>query len=285
MVQWSRFGIGAGFVTGILIVFGGQLAQVVAQQVIRVRVDRWLEVRELKGSVTKYHSGVASPASPGSRLTSVGDGISTGSQSSAQLSVDTNIGLVNVSENTAFYIQSLQFAPDNGRITRLQVTKGQVRLQVRPFNHRGSQLEIQTPSSISGVRGTEFGITVQPNGKTGLATAKGAVTSAARGQSQLVQAGFQNFTLPGEAPSPPVPLRNDTSLSYEFEPLFQGGVARLRLKGQVDPVNSVLVEGEPQVTDREGKFSILLYVPSEPRYRVVVITPLGKKQQYEVAYQ
>jgi FecR protein len=180
----------------------------------------------------------------------------------------------------------LDIAPDNGRITRLDVLAGNARLRVRRFTHEGSKLEIQTPVGLSGVRGTVFGVAVQPNGKTGLAVSQGAVKSAAQGKAVAVPSGFQNFTLPGEAPSTPVKLTNDTSLRYEFEKIIEGNVRKVRLSGQVDPVNSVIVDGVPQLTDRTGKFRAdLRLVPSYLKIQVVVMTPLGKQETYGLALQ
>uniref|UniRef100_A0ACD5H295 FecR domain-containing protein n=1 Tax=Desertifilum tharense IPPAS B-1220 TaxID=1781255 RepID=A0ACD5H295_9CYAN len=53
------------------------------------------------------------------------------------------------------------------------MTGGQARFRVRRFNHPGSSLEIETPAGSSAVRGTEFGVSVHPDGKTGIATREG----------------------------------------------------------------------------------------------------------------
>lgn len=251
-------------------------------QSVPVRVDRWLMVKQLSGRVMFNQGSSSRPARQGDRLQQVGDGITTDGGSAATLEVDTGIGFVNVAEKTEVRVQSLAVAPDNGRITRLLVPKGQVRLQLRRFTHRGSELEIRTPAGISGVRGTEFGLTVQPNGKTGLATLTGRVETMAQGQNVNVAAGFQNLIMPGEAPSPPVPLRNDTSLRYQIERRIVNNVRRQRLIGQVDPVNTVSVEALPIDIDRNGRFAVDLPVASRLRIRVKVITPLGKTQVHEV---
>jgi hypothetical protein len=73
----------------------------------------------------------------------------------------------------------MSIAPNNGRITRLLVPRGQVRLQLRPFTNPGSRMEIETPAGTSGVRGTEFGLNVQPDGKMAIATLEGSVATSA----------------------------------------------------------------------------------------------------------
>ncbi|MBW4691307.1 MAG: FecR family protein [Lyngbya sp. HA4199-MV5] len=260
------------------------VAQSVAQQSIQVRVDRWLQVRQVTNEVTIAHNDNRRAAQAGDRLQAVGDTITTGKKSGATLIVDTGVGVIELSEQTTLRVRALSVAPDNGRITRLDVLAGNARLRVRRFTHQGSELEVQTPVGLSGVRGTVFGVAVQPNGKTGLAVREGAVISSAQKQSVNVRGGFQNFTLPGEPPSTPVRWTNDTSLQYNFEKRIERGVRKVRLLGRVDPVNSVLVDGNPQVTDREGRFATdLQLVPSYLRMQVVVTTPLGRQKTYALA--
>jgi hypothetical protein len=255
--------------------------QSVAQQPVSVRVDRWLALRQISGNVTYLKQGAAPrSAKSGDRLQTVGDGVSTGKNSTTRLEVDTGVGFVNVAENTQIKVGWLKVAPDNGRITRLDVIKGQVRLQVRRFTHRGSNLEIKTPAGISAVRGTQFGIGIQPDGKTGLATREGKVVMTAQGKTVAVPAGFQNLTIPGEPPLPAVPLKDDTTLNYRIERELVGNNRQIRFIGQVDPVNTVFLGEAPQTTDRNGRFELLLPATLAPSLKVTVVTPLGRRQDH-----
>jgi hypothetical protein len=274
---------GIGFGAAMLICL---VAQSRTQQSLQVRVNRWLEVRKITNDVTFERGAIRRAAVVGDRLQAVGDRLTTGKNSTATLFVDTGVGAVEMAEKTTLRVRQLDVAKDNGRITRLEVPMGNVRLRVRPFTNKGSQFEIQTPVGLSGVRGTEFGVVVQPNGKTGLAVLEGKVVTAAQGHAVGVAQGWQNFTQPREAPSTPVKLTNDTSLRYDFEKIVERGLRLARLRGQVDPVNSVTVDGVPQVTDRRGVFqSDLRPMPSYLRMQVVVTTPLGKTKTYALALQ
>lgn len=273
--------IGGGLVL-TSIALGGFLTGI-AQPPLNVRVDRWLEVKQVKGQVTYNRVTLNRPAKVGDLLTAIGDALITGNQSTALLFVDTGIGVVDVSENTRLIVQELSVAPDNGRITRLQITQGQARLKVRPFTHRGSQLEIRTPASSSGVRGTDFGVAIQPNGKTGLAVLAGGVESRARGQTRSVDGGFQNFTIPGEPPSIPTPLKNNTGLQYVVDRVIEGTSRKFRVRGQVDPVNYVEVNNVPVSTDRAGRFTSDLQEWSTiMAVQVLVRTPLGQEQTHVI---
>lgn len=250
-------------------------------QPLQVGIDRWLEVRQITGTVTFTQGQSSRPARVGTRLQAVGEIIRTGSASSTVLAIDTGIGSVSVAENTTVRVEQLQMAPNGGRITRLQVTGGQARLQVRPLTNRGSRLEIETPAGVSGVRGTTFGVSVHPDGKTGVATLEGSVVTAAAGQSVAVNTGLQSLVIPGEPPSPPVPITDNTQLSLRV--LASVDARTVRVAGQIDPVNLLLIADVPQAVERSGQFDVRVPRLENQRIKAVVITPLGTKQVYELA--
>lgn len=265
-----------------LLFFVGMLAVVELSlaQSLQVRTDRWLEVRQVAGTVTYRHGQTSQRAANGNRLQAVGDAILTGRNSSAVLAIDTGVGFVNVAENTTLRVQNLQRTVRGGQITQLEVTGGQARLQVRPFTNPDSRLEIRTPGGIAGVRGTQFGVSVQPDGKTGVATLEGGVAASAQGETVLVSGGYQSLVIPGERPTPPVPLREDTRLNL-LQLSARNQVAQI--VGQTDPVNLVLVQDEAIALNREGQFEIRIPLPPSRRIEAKVITPLGKQQVYQVA--
>ncbi|MBD2326100.1 FecR family protein [Alkalinema sp. FACHB-956] len=261
----------------------GSSSTSLSQSSLSVRVQKWLQIQEIAGTVTITTPQGKRSAKLGDRLQAVGDSITTGSKSRAKLLVDTAIGTIEVSENTKLQIQTLSAVTDQGRITRLSMPYGRARLKLRKFTSPNSRLEIQTPAGVNGVRGTEFGVAIQPNGKTGLAVLEGAVASEALRQEVQVPAQFQNFTVPGETPSTVVPLREDTNLNYQLQKLVNRGIRRIKFVGQVDPVNLVTVNGTPLNTNAAGQFSVLFPAPSHLNIQVVVTTPLGTEKRYDIA--
>ncbi|BAS57179.1 MULTISPECIES: FecR family protein [Leptolyngbya] len=253
-------------------------------QPVNVRVERWLAIQQISGTVNYNRASATRAARVGDRLETVGDGVTTGTRSAASLLFDTGVGVLNMLENTNLRVRRMDRTADDGRITHLDVTRGQVRLKLRRFTSPNSEVEIRTPAGISGVRGTDFGVVVQPDGKTGVATLEGAVMTSAQGSEVSVPAGFQNFTIPGEPPSAAVPLRDDPSLKANFVKTIDRGIRKVQLVGQVDPVNVVTVDGQPQSTDRNGQFTTAeVFARSFLRINVTVTTPLGKTQSYELA--
>lgn len=237
----------------------------------------------MSGTVSYDRPSSSRAARVGDRLQAVGEGITTGTRSRADLLLDTGVGTINVLEYTSLKVQRLDTTPDSGRITHLDVTRGQVRLKLRRFTSPNSELRIRTPAGLSGVRGTEFGVVVQPDGKTSIGTLEGSVVTEAQGVQVEVPGGFQNFTIPGQPPTAAVPLRDDPALAADFVKLLDRGVRRVQLVGRVDPVNAVTVNGVQQTVDANGEFrSTTFLVPSFLKVNVVVTTPLGKSQSYEL---
>jgi hypothetical protein len=58
---------------------------------------------------------------------------------------------------------------------------------------------------------------------------------------------------------------------------------QVRIAGKIDPVNLIMLENQPLTTNRDGTFDILIPLPANRRIAVTVTTPLGKKQEYELA--
>lgn len=252
-------------------------------QTIQVRLNRWLEVRQISGTVTLQKGGVSRNAQIGTRLEAVGDAITTQARSNASLNVDTDIGMVEVSANTTVRVQSLQSLGSGGRVTRLQVTRGQARLRVRPFLHPDSQLEIETPAGVSAVRGTQFGIAVLPNGSTSVATLEGSVLNISQGERVAVNAGFSSIMIPGKPPTRPQPLQGEGETGLRLQTLTEESKGVARIIAQVNPINLVTLADRSLSTDSDGQFSIQVPLPTNRQITVVVTTPLGKQQVYELA--
>lgn len=258
--------------------------KVEAQKDIQIRTDQWLKVEEVTGNVTyrNFYNYDNRPAKVGDLLQITSDEISTGTNGSAVLTVDTAVGSIYVAENTTIQIRSFQVAADNGRITNLFVPRGKVRLQIRKFTHRGSQINIQTPAGVSGVRGTQYIAIVKPNGNMLIATIEGSVATTAQNQTEIVNGGFQNITVVGEPPSTPIAFTDDASLSYIINRQVSGLSRSIVVSGYTSPLNTVKVDELEQSLDGSGEFSLKFPATSSLKVKVTVETPTGKIQVYEI---
>ncbi|MGD1908583.1 MAG: FecR domain-containing protein [Leptolyngbyaceae cyanobacterium] len=239
--------------------------------------SRWLEVSRLSGSVTYRGSSVRS-AQRGDRLNQSGHGIYTGSRASTVLNIDSGIGTVSVAENTRFSVRRLAILSDGARVTVLSVTQGQARIQARPFTNPNTRLELHTPSGVAAVRGTEFGVNVAGDGKSTVGTLEGSVEVTAQDVSVLVNAGFAVVIVPGEPPTPPMPL--DPELQLELVDFYRRG-RTLHLQGRINAANALFMNGREITISRSGWFSTAL--PLSRSHHTVTLTvqdPLGDVREY-----
>lgn len=232
----------------------------------------------MQGTVTFRDAQAPRPARVGDRLQREGSWLSTAALSASTLALDTDIGVVQVAENTRLRVANLETLRDGAYITALRIDQGQARLQIRRFNNPNSNLEVETPAGTAAVRGTDFGVAVTPAGKTSVGTESGAVEAQAQGVSVMVNPGFVSVIVPGEPPSLPIPL--DRALQLQVRSLGQSG-GRLVLAGRIDPANTLLVNDAIVETRLNGRFRIA--VPTLPRQRRTTLTvqnPLGDRRDY-----
>ncbi|MGD1907129.1 MAG: FecR domain-containing protein [Leptolyngbyaceae cyanobacterium] len=258
------------------------VASVPAQRSISVQVNRWLSVQSLGGEVWYLNRQGTRRAQTGDLLTVVNDGLRTGSGSTGTLLVDTGIGTIQLLQDTEIRVQRLDYASDNGHITHLYVPRGQVHVNLRRFTHRGSELEIETPAGVSGVRGTEFGVTVQSDGFTGIVTREGAVAVEAQSRQVLVPAGYQTTIRPGEPPLEPL-VQSPPTIDYRIDYRTNGSRRWALLIGQVDLVNRVYVNGEQQQLNYWREFVYEVSAVRGTRVEVTVLSPLNERADYDIA--
>lgn len=263
------------FCTATLVVGAGFLS--VSQAQVR---GRWLEIRRTSGNVTYLRSG-SRAARVGDRLEASGHGVNTGRNASAVLSIDNGIGTVTVAQNTRLSVERLDTLSNGATVTLLNVPQGQARIQARTLSNPSSRLELHTPSGVAAVRGTEFGVSVSDTGKTSVGTLEGTVDAVAQGELVLVEAGFASAIPPGEPPTPPQPL--DRELVFELILLEQQD-RMLLLEGQVNPTNTVLLEGQDVPVSLTGEVSTTIS-RSNPDLPITltVRNPLGESKDYRLA--
>lgn len=254
-----------------------------SQTVQNTGAARWLEVEQVNGNVI-LNSDSSHQAQVGDRLSQGGDALTTARWSTSTLTIDSAIGRVQMAQNTHLQVNQLNIQPDGARVTLLDISRGQVRVQARRFTNPNTRLEIQTPSGVAAVRGTEFGVSINPRGTMAIATESGAVEVSApadapsnrQDDSVIVHPGYMSTIAPGEAPSPPRLI--DRRLDIEILRQYDRG-SRVTLKAKVDPANSVLFNGEDVVMDQEGLITTSVALHHSV-LEVVVRNPMGETREH-----
>ncbi|MFZ4665119.1 MAG: FecR family protein [Prochlorotrichaceae cyanobacterium] len=239
--------------------------------------QRWLEVRQVNGTVT-YRSASSRAARTGDRFEKVGDRLTTGARSSAVLAIDDGIGFIQVSENTDLQIKKLQVQLGGGKITEIQVNRGQARLNVRRFTNPQSRLKINTPAGVAAVRGTEFGVTVDSQGRSGVTAASGIVDVEAQNQTVSITANQFSTIVPGQAPTPARSITRN--LLLEVQSIIPQGNNEIIFQAVTDAPNLVFVNGQEALVDRNGIVTGVVATPVDKQLNIIVRNPLGEAQQY-----
>jgi len=269
-VLWRWFAVG---LLVVLLTFPGRSLS--AQSI------GWLEVLQTRGRVTLIKSPPR-VAQIGDRLSRIGDALETGPNSSAILRLDESIGTINIAENTSLRIRRLGRLRSGARVTKLDLTQGQVRLHIRRFNNFESRLEIQSPAGVAAVRGTEYGISLGQDGRMIIATESGLVTAAALGETVYLEPDFGSRLRPGEPPSPPSRLDRELWLELDGTEI---NARQLYVSGKIAPLNSVSVAGTEVSVSDQGQFAVTMPLPNSTSlfdFDVVVSNALGEKRSHSL---
>lgn len=292
MFRSSRAALALLLIAGILLaislpIFAGGPPRRSQQQISE---ERYLECAEVSGDVTYYKNGflkqVQRPAKVGDRISRPGEGIRTGANSSANLATDNGIANSRMSQNSNVSIKNLGRQSNGATTTELKMNQGQFRSKVRSFTNPQSNFKIQTPTGVAGVRGTDFIVIVKPNGETQVITVEGLVAvSGETGNQQVTEVvGAGNYTIvkPGNAPIKPTSFNGDARVSLEVLPAPETG--KVRVSGVVNPINSVFLEGQSLPISPTGEFETVVSFPPQGTLRLLVRTPLGDEQVYELKF-
>lgn len=139
---------------------------------------------------------------------------------------------------------------------------------------------VRTPTGVTGVRGTAFGVDVGPNGQTGVSGVSGTVVAAAQDREQSVNGGQYVVISPNSPPT----LVESTPPHAELKVLVHQtrGGNRVRVFGQVDRLDLVYINGQAIETDPDGKFAVILDRPTSRLLRFVVRGPAIRERVYEI---
>ncbi|UJF31588.1 FecR domain-containing protein [Paenibacillus hexagrammi] len=106
-----------------------------------------------------------------------GDTIYTGDSSGATLTLSEGDGEVTVGANAEMSVSDLS-SSDSGKKSKLKIWAGSLWVKVKSLASSDDEFEVETPTAVMGVRGTEFYVGVDPlKGKTTMFVAAGKVSA------------------------------------------------------------------------------------------------------------
>ncbi len=272
-----------------------------------------LRIEEIRGAGMATING--RPVSVGSTL-EIGEELVTGENTTVRFQISGRGGSIEVAEfsrlvvgnlasgaidleiikgRATFALPSLSETNSAGLESFLTAATGMKTLeisdfsQINPDDHpaiaqnssRGNyNFRVRTPTGVTGVRGTAFGVDVGPNGKTGICGVSGTVVAAAQNQEQSVNGGQYVVISPNSPPTLVEPTPPDAKLKVLVHQTRGGN--RVRVFGQVDRPDLVYINGQAIETDPDGKFAVILDRPTSRLLRFVVRGPAVRERVYEI---
>ncbi|MEO1081179.1 MAG: FecR domain-containing protein [Pseudomonadota bacterium] len=166
-------------------------------------VPAWIE--DVFGSASVYRASGEVQAVSGRVAIYLGDRVRC--DSGASLAIRFADGsVITLHEDSELHMDSLSAYGETGMVdSRLNLLRGRAETRVRPAVGPGSRFEIETPSAISAVRGTEYRAVVA-EGTSRMEVLEGTVAVAAQQQELVVDEGYGTSVAEGAAPAPPVAL-------------------------------------------------------------------------------
>jgi hypothetical protein len=167
-------------------------------------------------------------------LLTQGDSLTTGKNSLAKL-LFADGSNIDIQPNSNLSIQaSFKYAGKETFVTNLKLVKGRTEVSANPDHVLGNTLQIQTPSAVAAVRGTQFRVGAEDNIAL-QETLDGKVAFSASGQEVLLAKGYGSVAEKGKAPLPPIQLPSAPDVSA-LSKLLETNPAEFNLPPQQDVV-------------------------------------------------
>jgi hypothetical protein len=178
-------------------------------------------------------------------------------------------------------IRELAIAETGGLVSQLMLRHGMARFQVPDFLNPTSNMYVSTPTAQVALRGADFLVGVNADGKTTVSVWRGsAIAKGITAARQKIGPGFYSLIFPGLDPTQPAPISNN--IGIRVENVFMSADRRTHVVAQVAPENAVFVANKAVSTDDLGRFRVILPANSDRRFLVTVSSPLGNSHTYNL---
>jgi hypothetical protein len=258
----------------VLLIFSlvfSMLSLVLVKQA-EAKTSRLAVIASLGGDVTVKKGGGSKSydAYEGMSLNQ-GDTLFTGSGASVILNVSNGDSEITLGEDSEFNISDLA-GSGSGKISKLKMWAGSMWVKVKSLAGSNDQFEVETPTAVMGVRGTQFFVGVEPNtGKSKLAVGAGVVSATV--STSPVEQGTKTASSFGLASPPPEDVKKEVviyptqqltldsreeskNLAVKIEPLDIEGIVKsasanviqaiIENKASIDKENADFIEKKKQ---------------------------------------
>lgn len=197
----------------------GSWLRVPMKWIRRNAVPAQLGLVEGQVEITRSDGTEEKGVKPGA-LIHLGDTLKTGHGSSAAI-VFADTTKLTLHSDAEMRFDHLSAHGETGMVdSRIHLSQGRLKTQVKPAVGPGSRFEIKTPSAITAVRGTAYRVSISPKGEfSNIEVLEGSVVVSGADQQTLVAAGYGTRVSQGQPPIKPKKLLPSPQLSQIPEPL------------------------------------------------------------------
>ncbi|MBP7654314.1 FecR domain-containing protein [Candidatus Dependentiae bacterium] len=233
--------------------------------VLLYAADLQVNVDKVIGTVKIAKSGASSRTvlKPGDSV-SQNDVITTYFNSKLTLTIENKAKLV-INENSTVDLKTLQYDPATGDYKAdIKMWIGKIQTKVNKLSSENSKFTVSTPTAVCGVRGTQFTVNVDEDGKTTLGVKEGSVELAPiQNQAKSVLVEKQQVTQSdGLSASQPKSLDAKTQAELFSENLETSSAPDNNIK----PQGSELTLQQPADNTTSAKLNLLV---QEPKNNIV----------------
>ena len=133
-----------------------------------------------------------------------------------------------IKENSTVEIEKLSQTTEGGVVkqanTLLNLRSGNLVSNLDPSKRAFNNYGVRTPKGVAAARGTSYSVSVSAGGFSVAATADNVTFTTSTGATYSISAGMIAITLPGQPPSPPVPLAQAVASHPEVAQVVQTAV-------------------------------------------------------------
>lgn len=200
------------------------------QQGTQIRIPmKWIrsnsvpaEIMSVQGNaeLVQANGSVQQKLSPGT-LIHLGDRLKSGQDSSVAVKFADD-SILTLHSNSVIRFDHLSAHGVTGMVdSRLHLLEGRLDTRVQPAQGPGSRFEIQTPSAISAVRGTEYRAAIATESKSSnIEVLKGKVAVSGAKKKKLVKAGYGTQVAEGKPPLAPRKLLEPPRINAIDDPIL-----------------------------------------------------------------
>ncbi|TDF95872.1 FecR domain-containing protein [Paenibacillus piri] len=243
--------------------FFSMLSTVWVQPAQAAKTSRAAIVTEVNGNVTVKKAGGSKAYTVYADMSlNQGDVILTGAQSSAVLKIADHEDEITIGDNAEVNISELS-EQAGGKQSKLKTFAGSIWVKVKSLVSSEDEFEVETPTAVMGVRGTQLGTFINPaTGQTGTYLASGRIsaststngTDGSRQETTTDLLPSQQLTLSGRYETERL---NKKVGPFDIDDLIANAAPRvieaiIRNKAEIDKENAQFIEKMKQQISDNG---------------------------------